>query len=107
MIHRCSWGVFFSAGGIRQCIQPLLMTHAGINLRFTFDVSKGQGTATEVTPLIRHIVMSYVHQTTNFAAECVFDGHQRTTAIAKLWHVEWEKIVLLVSQPEVVTELLH
>jgi hypothetical protein len=48
--------------------------------------------------------MLYVHQTTNFAAECVFDGHQRTTAIAKLRHVEREKIV---PQPEVFTELLH
>jgi hypothetical protein len=33
-------------------------------------------------PLIGHIVMSYVHQTTNFATECMFDGHGRTTAIA-------------------------
>ena len=29
----------------------------------------------------------------------MFDGHRRTTAIAELRHVEWEKIV---SQPEVV-----
>ncbi len=67
-------------------------------------MSKGQGTATEVMPLIHHIFMSYVHQATNFAAECVFDGHRRTTAIANLRHVNWEKIV---SQPEVVTELLR
>ena len=33
----------------------------------------------------------------------MFDGHRRTTAITELWHVEREKIV---SQPEVVTELL-
>jgi hypothetical protein len=49
-------------------------------------------------PLICHIVMSYVHQTTNFATECMFDGHRRTTAIAELRHVEREKIV---SQPKV------
>ncbi len=104
LIRGCGRGVFFSAGGVRQCIQPLLMPHAGINSRFAFNTSKGQGTATEVMPLIRHIVMSYVHQTTNFAAECVFEGHWRTTAIAKLWHVEWEKIV---SQPEDVTELVR
>ena len=30
-------------------------------------------TATQVTPLICQIVMSYVHQTTNFATECMFD----------------------------------
>ncbi len=97
-------GVFFSAGGVGQCIQPLLMGHAGINSRFAISTSKGQGTATEVTPLIRHIVMSYVHQTANFATECVFDGHQCITAIAKLRHVKQTKIV---SQLEVVTELLR
>jgi hypothetical protein len=48
--------------------------------------------------------MLYVHQTANLATECMFDGHWRTTAIAELWHVEWEKIV---SQPKVVMELLH
>jgi hypothetical protein len=55
-------------------------------------------------PLIGHIVMSYVHQTTNFATECMFDGHGRTTAIAELRHGKQEKII---SQPEVVTELLR
>jgi hypothetical protein len=57
-----------------------------------------------VTPLIRHIVLSYVHQTTDLATECMFNGHRCTTAIAELRHVEREKIV---SQPEVVTELLR
>jgi hypothetical protein len=57
-----------------------------------------------VTPLIGHIVISYVHQTTNFATVCMFDGHQCTTAIAKLRHVEQEKII---SKLEVVTELLR
>jgi hypothetical protein len=70
---------------------------------FAFNTSKGQGTASQVMPLSRYVVMPYVHQTANFAAECMFDSHRSTTAIAKLWHVEWEKIV---SQPEVVTELL-
>ncbi len=55
-------------------------------------------------PLIHHIVMSYMHQTTNLATECMFNGHRRITAIAELWLVEREKIV---SQPEVVTELLR
>ncbi len=103
LIRGCSRVVFFSDGGITGCIQPLLMAHAGINLRFAFDTSKGSGTATQVTPLIRHVVMSYVHQTANFATECMFDSHWRTTAITELRHVEREKIV---SQPEVVTELL-
>jgi len=49
---------------------------------FAFDTSKGLGTATQVMPLISHIVMSYVHQTSNFATECMFDGHGRTTDIA-------------------------
>ena len=57
-----------------------------------------------MAPLIDHIVMSYVHQTTNFATECMFGGHWRATAIAELWHVKQEKIK---SQPEVVTELLR
>ena len=48
--------------------------------------------------------MTYVHQAANFAAECMFDSHWHTLAIAKLWHVQREKIV---SQPEVVTELLR
>jgi hypothetical protein len=48
--------------------------------------------------------MSYVHQTAYLATECMFDGHRRTTAIAELRHVEREKII---SQPEVVTELLR
>jgi hypothetical protein len=48
--------------------------------------------------------MSYVHQTTDLATECMFDSHRRTTAIAELRHVEREKII---SQPEVVTELLR
>jgi hypothetical protein len=55
-------------------------------------------------PLIRHIVMSYVHQTADLATECMFDGHWCTTAIAELRHVEGDKIV---SQPEVVTELIR
>jgi hypothetical protein len=76
------------------------MAHAGINSRFEFNMSKGQGTATQVMPLICHIVKLYV---TNFAAECMFDGHRRTTAIAKLGHVKREKIV---SQPEVVMDFL-
>ena len=67
-------------------------------------MSKGQGTVTQVMPLIRHVVILYVHQAANFAAEGMFEGHQHNTAIAKLWHVEREKIV---SQPEVVTELLR
>jgi hypothetical protein len=50
------------------------------------------------------IIMTYVHQAANFAAECMFDSHWHTLAIAKLWHVQREKIV---SQPEVVTELLR
>jgi hypothetical protein len=104
LIHGCARGVFFSAGGVGQCIQPLLTAHTGIDLRFVFDTSKGQGTATEVTPLIRHIVMLHVHQTANFATGCVFNGHRHTTAITKLQHVEWEKIV---SQAEVATELLR
>ncbi len=103
LIHGCGWGVFFSTGGVGQCIQPLLTAHAGINSRFALDTSKGQGTATEVTPLIRHIVMLYVHQTANFTTKCMCDGHQHTTAIAKLQHVKQEKIV---SQPKVVMELL-
>jgi hypothetical protein len=57
-----------------------------------------------VTPLIGHIVISYVHQTTNFATVCMFDGHRCTTAIAELRHVEQEKII---SKLEVVTELLR
>ena len=57
-----------------------------------------------MTPLIGHIVISYVYQTINFATECMFDGHRCTTAITELRHVKWEKII---SQLEVVTELLH
>ena len=103
MVRGCGWVVFFSAGGVGGCIQPLLTAYAGINSRFAFDTSKGEGTATQVTPLIRHIVMSYVHQAAYLATECMFDGHRRTTAIAELRHVE-QKII---SQPEVVTELLR
>jgi hypothetical protein len=55
------WVVFFSAGGIRQCIQPLLAAHAGMKLRFEFDTSKGQDAATQDTgdathPPHRHVV---------------------------------------------------
>ena len=48
--------------------------------------------------------MSYVHQAAHLATECMFDGHRCTTAITELRHVKWEKII---SQLEVVTELLH
>jgi hypothetical protein len=82
-------------------MQPLLTAQAGIHLRFTFNTSKGQGTTTQVMPLICHIVMLYVHQATNFTTEQRSSAHH---SHAKLWHVEWENIV---SQPEVVTELLR
>jgi hypothetical protein len=57
-----------------------------------------------VTPLIDHIIMSYVNQATNFTTEFMFDGHRCTTAIAELRHGKQEKII---SQLEVVTELLR
>jgi hypothetical protein len=76
-----------------------------MNLKFVFDTSKGHCTATQVTPLMWSTTSPCSTMCTRLPTlqQSAFLMVIGITAIAKLWHVEQEKIV---SQSEVVTELL-
>jgi hypothetical protein len=64
----------------------------------------GEGEFREVSEFIRHIIVSNVDQSTNFAAQSVLNRHFLTAPVAPARHCKWFEIEL---KPKVVPKFLR